>query len=125
MTPFHRKRLRPLAASRRRFRADGNRPPSTPPDQAPVTRPRAHGSVGVLVLIARGGAASDAGSLITPIAIGMVLLSVALLFDGLLRAAGRAGLSGLASVAQGVSALVAGAALLGIGLGPRAGALAY
>ncbi|TMQ71994.1 MAG: hypothetical protein E6K80_03950 [Candidatus Eisenbacteria bacterium] len=60
-----------------------------------------------------------------PIAIGMVLLSIALLFDGLLRAAGRAGVSGLASIAQGVSALAAGASLLGLGLGPRAGALAY
>src|SRR5262249_36599393 len=53
------------------------------------------------------------------------LVSLALLFDGLLRAAGRAGAAGVVTAVQSATALVAGAAFLGFGLGPRAGALAY
>ena len=83
-------------------------------------------TVGALAVFAtHAPSTSNAAGLVVPIATGMVLLSLALLFDGLLRAAGRAGTSGLTSVAQGIASLVAGAALLGIGLGPRAGAIAY
>jgi O-antigen/teichoic acid export membrane protein len=69
--------------------------------------------------------AAAQASLVTPIVLGMLLVSLALLFDGLLRAAGRAGAAGVVTAVQSLTALVAGAALLGYGLGPRAGALAY
>jgi O-antigen/teichoic acid export membrane protein len=70
-------------------------------------------------------AAAQTLPLIVPMAVGMLLHSAALLFDGMLRASGRAGRSGVGLVLQSVAALVAGAGLLGLGWGPRAGAIAF
>lgn len=70
-----------------------------------------------------GGAESLA--LVLPIVAGMLLNSTALVFDGLLRAVGRAGRSGLNLTLQSTVALVCGIGLLGVGLGPRAGAYAF
>ncbi len=76
--------------------------------------------------IARVGPAGAGGlSLVLPIVAGMILNSTAMLYDGLLRAEGRAGRSGLNLLLQSVASLIAGAALLGVGLGPQAGAFAY
>ena len=63
-------------------------------------------------------------SLVVPIAFAMLLNSTSLLFDGLLRAAGRAGRSGLNLTLQSAAAFASGIALLALGFGPRAGAYA-
>ena len=52
--------------------------------------------------------AAAQASLVTPIVLGMLLVSLALLFDGLLRAAGRAGAAGVVTAVQSLTALVAG-----------------
>lgn len=72
-----------------------------------------------------GPGGSESLVLVMPIVIGMLLNSTALLFDGLLRAAGRAGRSGMNLTLQSVAALACGALLLRLGLGPRAGAYAF
>src|SRR5262249_23482720 len=86
-------------------------------------------SIGVLVavLVAARFGPAGAGSLalVLPIVVGMLLNSTSLVFDGLLRAFGRAGRSGLNLTLQSVTAIVCGAALLGLGLGPTAGAYAF
>ena len=80
--------------------------------------------LGVLIA-ARSGPGDESLALVLPIVAGMLLNSAALVFDGLLRAAGRAGRSGLNLTVQSVAALLCGAALLGFGLGPLAGAYAF
>lgn len=72
-----------------------------------------------------GPGGSESLALVMPIVIGMLLNSTALLFDGLLRAAGRAGRSGMNLTLQSVAALACGALLLRLGLGPLAGAYAF
>jgi len=79
----------------------------------------------VLIAARFGPGAGESLMLVVPIVAGMLLNSAALLFDGMLRAAGRAGRSGLNLTVQSIAALVCGAALLGFGLGPLAGALAF
>jgi O-antigen/teichoic acid export membrane protein len=85
------------------------------------------GIVLLLVPIAArfGPGGRESLALVVPIVAGMLLNSTALVFDGLLRAVGRAGRSGLNLTLQSTVALVCGAGLLGIGLGPRAGAYAF
>lgn len=80
-------------------------------------------AVPIAARLGPGGAESLA--LVVPIVAGMLLNSTALVFDGLLRAAGRAGRSGLNLTLQSTVALACGAGLLGFGLGPRAGAYAF
>ncbi len=79
----------------------------------------------VLVAARSGPGGGESLALVVPIVAGMLLNSAALVFDGLLRAAGRAGRSGLNLTVQSVTALACGAALLGFGLGPLAGAYAF
>jgi len=79
----------------------------------------------VFVAARLGPAGPDSLALVLPIVAGMLLNSTAMLFDGLLRAAGRAGRSGLNLTVQSIAALVAGCALLGAGVGALAGAYAY
>ena len=72
-----------------------------------------------------GPGGSESLALVMPIVIGMLLNSTALLFDGLLRAAGRAGRSGMNLTLQSIAALACGVLLLRLGFGPRAGAYAF
>ena len=72
-----------------------------------------------------GPGGSESLALVMPIVIGMLLNSTALLFDGLLRAAGRAGRSGLNLTVQSAVALTCGAVMLKLGFGPQAGAYAF
>ncbi len=79
----------------------------------------------VILAAGMGPGGRESIALVVPIVIGMLVNSTALLFDGLLRASGRAGRSGLNLTAQSVTALLVGLALLGAHAGPLAGALAY
>ncbi len=78
-----------------------------------------------VLIAARSGPGDESLALVLPIVAGMLLNSMAVVFDGLLRAAGRAGRSGLNLTVQSVAALACGAALLGFGFGPLAGAYAF
>src|SRR5439155_26524230 len=80
-------------------------------------------AVPVTAYLGPGGA--DSLPLVLPIVAGLLLNSTSLMFDGLLRAAGRAGRSGLNLTVQSVTALACAFALLGLGLGSRAGAYAF
>ena len=71
-----------------------------------------------------GPGGRDSLALVVPLAIAMLLNSTSLLFDGLLRAAGRAGRSGLNLTLQSATVLASGVALLALGFGPHAGAYA-
>lgn len=81
--------------------------------------------IAVLIAAGFGPGGRESLSLVVPIVAGMLLNSAAMVFDGMLRAAGRAGRSGLNLTVQSIAALACGAGLLGIGLGPSAGAYAF
>src|SRR5439155_5367878 len=83
-------------------------------------------TIPAVTLAARfGPAGRESLALVLPIVAGMLLNSTAMLFDGLLRAAGRPGRSGLNVMLPSIAALITGCTLLGLGSGPLAGAYAY
>ena len=88
-------------------------------------------ALGILTVAAALGAAlvtrapAQTTVLIAFFAASMVINSTALLFESLLKTAGRAGAAGLSVAIQSATALAVGAALIRGGLGPLGGACAY
>ncbi len=80
---------------------------------------------GVLGLATLGPGGHETLGLFVPLAIGMLLNSVSLLFEGLLRATGRPGRSGLGLLVQAALTLAAGSALVALRGGVAAAAAAY
>lgn len=64
-------------------------------------------------------------SLVAVFTTSMLINSAAMLFDNLLKSANRAGMAGISSLAQSLTALIAGSALLFSGKGVLGGAVAY